>query len=130
MKKGLIVTTLATLLAVSCGNGGGGSSGSTDWSNEVKELMTATIGEVLPYVELDSKTFRFEGEFEEGTGGYFVAYDSSETDLLSGYGDKLKGVGFEATTVEGNTVYSKVTANEGLLFVLAKWNAATESSPV
>ena len=130
MKKGLIVTTLATLLAVSCGNGGGGSSGSNDWSNEVKELMNATIGEVLPYVELDFKTFKFEGEFEESTGGYFVAYDSSETDLLSGYGDKLKGVGFEAVIFEGETIYSKVTANEGLLFVQAKWNAATEAQPV
>jgi len=131
MKKGLIVTTLATLLAVSCGNGGGGKPTGKDWSKEVKDLMTECIGEVLPYVELDAATLVVSGEFVEGVGGYFDAYDDSEVNLVSGYGDKLVKAGFEAVTAQGETFYYKETANGGELYVSADWyeaQPATETS--
>ena len=99
-KKTLIAPVLATMLAVSCG----GSSPVKDWSKEIKDFMTAELGEVLPYMELDEASLKFGFE-SDSWGGTFYAYDDNDKDLTKAYGEKLVAAGF--TAEEGG--YSKVT---------------------
>ena len=99
-KKTLIAPVLATMLAVSCG----GSSPVKDWSKEIKDFMTAELGEVLPYMELDEASLKFGFE-SDSWGGTFYAYDDNDKDLTAAYGEKLVAAGF--TAEEGG--YSKVT---------------------
>lgn len=77
-----------------------------DWSDEVKATMTALMGEVLPYVELDEETFYFQYTYETGVVE-FVVGDDNETNLVENYGQDLKAAGFKYVSMGSEAYYRK-----------------------
>ena len=94
MKKSLIIPALATLLAVSCGQGGGSGNGKKDWNADLKDAMDLTLGEVLPFASLDSKTTEYQYYSFFGYGGVIEIQDENKKNVLTDYDTKLTKAGF------------------------------------
>ncbi len=112
MKKGLVVTTVvAAMLAVGCKpSGGGGKKDEGSWSNFFENAMNEAFGEVLPFLDLNEESIYFSFESDDGSGE-FVIGDDNETNLLEGYGKKLKKLGFEEKEDSGDIYYQKIENN-------------------
>lgn len=126
-RKGLIITAAATLLAVSCGKGGGGTKPQKGYSEFVKAIMTDAFGEVLPYVSLNKDTLYYGFEYYDGEGYFFVG-DDNETNLLETYDEELIKAGYEYVEPEDEFdepyFYKETETNE--IYVTYAYYEATE----
>ncbi len=120
MKKTLIVPVVAAMLAVSCGSD---PTPVKDWSKEIKDFMTAELGEVLPYMELDEASLVY-AYGSDSYGGMFYAYDDNETNLVATYGEKLVAAGYELDATAGS--YFKETSISNIEIQLAYYEAEGE----
>ena len=109
MKKSLIIPALATLLAVSCSQGGGSGNGKKDWNADLKDAMDLTLGEILPFASLDSKTTEYEYYSFFGYGGVIEIQDENKKNVLTDYDTKLTKAGFAYEEVpEMDEVYLRL----------------------
>ena len=127
----LTAALLAALAITGCNsnsNGktdpGPGPSGS-EWSSEIQEEMEDYLGEVIPFVQLETATMYTEWDDEEY--GYFVG-DESYTDLLQGYSSKLTGWE-EAVDDDGYTCYVKENKYGETLVLYYDWYEASSTYP-
>ena len=97
MKKGLIITAAATLLAVSCGKNGAADA-KKPWGDFINGAMKMCLSEVLPFVALNEETTYCSFEIDmdaQGTYGEFIIGDDNETNLIEGFVAKLLKKGYE-----------------------------------
>ena len=129
MKKLLFIPAILAMITVGCNKAGGktpdpGPSG-TDWSEDIQEEMEYYLGEILPFVQLDSTTMYHE--WDEDINGYFVGDESSEN-LVADYADELTD--WEETEDSyGDVCYVKQNIYGETLQLYVDWYEATEEYP-
>ena len=127
-RKGLIITAVLALLAVSCGKNNSNKKG---WDSFYSDGMKLCFGEVLPYAAFDKETTYCQFE-SNGYEGFFLIGDDNETSAMEGYGKKLEKKGFEAVYEseedEEPSYYSKTDMETYEIIVDAEYYEETEQT--
>ena len=116
-----------TLGLVGCDKSSGKTpgSGGNKWSTTIQQEMEYYLGEVIPFVKLDSATLYHE--WDSSQNGYFVG-DESPKNLVKNYASLLEGWE-EAVDSEDETCYVKENQYGETLQLYFDWYEATSSYP-
>lgn len=124
MKKLLLIPVILAALAITgCDKGSGGSHGpsGSSWGSEIDSEMEYYLGEVIPFVQLESATMYHEWDDEYGA---YAVGDCSPDNLVENYAELLTDWE-EAVDEYGDTVYLKENIYGETLSLYFGWYEAT-----
>ena len=97
-----------------------------NWSEEIQQLMTEKVGEVLPYAHLNLETLSVVTK--ESSGGVSITIsDVNDDNKLVSYGPRLEDMGYEYHSgFFGGSYYEKTLADKTVIDIQAGWYAEYE----